>query len=411
MILSTAESNFEHRPTHAHPLHTSHTSHTSGVKTHTQSNKMTVGLMSSVADVPTSATSTTSQTTAAPIMGPRLSIQHAGGSAAKSKVPPPVPPRGSPRRKKSDGHNEVARAISNTGTYSIGNKNKNKKNNRQTDTVHLPVESSLPTPISTVKTVKPKQNKFLDATTSSTLKVEERPLPRFGERRSPSNVQDWLELHDLFDIDLPPPIPPPPQLSAKALNRVPPSRPVKSPESVHSPMINRKTCRSIAPSESVKSTYSTARSEVRSHKSYRYNLLHRVDMFQRQNSIISRHGRPSIGSIVYNFPPIEPEPPELPLSNTNDNAKSFRRSQQKSNKHQRMFQYADMALRDERLEDEHEENLLQSVNAFVEVKKEIESKFKPRKSRPPPAIPITADSPNGNTEVSTAQKRGRQGAR
>uniref|UniRef100_W8BCY7 Phosphatidylinositol 4-phosphate 5-kinase type-1 alpha n=1 Tax=Ceratitis capitata TaxID=7213 RepID=W8BCY7_CERCA len=111
-----SESNFEHRPTHAHPLHSSHTSHTSGVKTHTQSNKMTVGLMSSVADVPTSATSTTSQTTAAPIMGPRLSIQHAGGSAAKSKVPPPVPPRGSPRRKKSDGHNEVARAISNTGS-------------------------------------------------------------------------------------------------------------------------------------------------------------------------------------------------------------------------------------------------------------------------------------------------------
>ncbi|XP_028900444.1 phosphatidylinositol 4-phosphate 5-kinase type-1 alpha [Zeugodacus cucurbitae] len=103
-----SEGAVEHRP--AYP------SHTSGTKSHTQSSKPSVGLKSSGTDVPTSTTSPASTTTAAPMVGPRLSIHHAGGGASKSKVPPPVPPRGSPRRKKSDGHNEVGRAISHTGS-------------------------------------------------------------------------------------------------------------------------------------------------------------------------------------------------------------------------------------------------------------------------------------------------------
>ncbi|XP_036330199.1 phosphatidylinositol 4-phosphate 5-kinase type-1 alpha isoform X2 [Rhagoletis pomonella] len=108
-----SEFTFEHRPTHAYPLHISHTS---GVKTHTQLSKTSPGLLSSGTDVAKPATSTASGTTAAPMVGPRLSVQYAGGGVAKSKVPPPVPPRSSPRRKKSDGHNEVARTISNTGS-------------------------------------------------------------------------------------------------------------------------------------------------------------------------------------------------------------------------------------------------------------------------------------------------------
>ncbi|XP_011202101.2 phosphatidylinositol 4-phosphate 5-kinase type-1 alpha [Bactrocera dorsalis] len=98
----------EHRP--AYP------SNTSGTKAHTQSSKPSGGLKSSGTDVPTSTTSLASTTPVVPMLGPRLSIQHAGSGASKSKVPPPVPPRGSPRRKKSDGHNEVARGVSNTGS-------------------------------------------------------------------------------------------------------------------------------------------------------------------------------------------------------------------------------------------------------------------------------------------------------
>ncbi|XP_053965198.1 phosphatidylinositol 4-phosphate 5-kinase type-1 alpha isoform X2 [Anastrepha obliqua] len=108
-----SESAFDHRQTHAFP---SHTSHTSGAKTHIQVSKPSLGLLSSSADMATSAISTASTTTAARMAGPRLSVQHSGGGAGKPKVPPPVPPRGSPRRKKSDGHDEVARAISNTGS-------------------------------------------------------------------------------------------------------------------------------------------------------------------------------------------------------------------------------------------------------------------------------------------------------
>nr|XP_014090728.1 phosphatidylinositol 4-phosphate 5-kinase type-1 alpha isoform X2 [Bactrocera oleae] len=98
----------EHRPTYP--------PNTSGTKTHTQSSKPSVGLKSSGVDVPTSSTSLASTTPAVPMVGPRLSIQYAGSGASKSKVPPPVPPRGSPRRKKSDGHNEVGRGVSNTGS-------------------------------------------------------------------------------------------------------------------------------------------------------------------------------------------------------------------------------------------------------------------------------------------------------
>ncbi|XP_067627306.1 uncharacterized protein, partial [Eurosta solidaginis] len=288
--------------------------------------------------------------------------------------------------------------------------NNKKKNKKQINKVHSPVKSLSPTSVTIFKRVNTKETKI--SSSDNTLKVIENPLPRFGERRSPSNVKDWLELHDLFDIETPPPIPPPPQLPIATLNRRPSRPSINSPDSVHSSTKNRKTCRSIAPSESIKSTYSNARSEVRSHKSFRYNLLHRMDMFQRQNSIIARAGRPSIGSIVYNFPPIEPEPPEIPLTNASDSSKCFRRSpRQKSDKHQRMFQYADIALRDERYEDEYEENLLQSVNAFVEVKREVESKFKSRKARPPPAIPTSIESKSDNTEISDIKDRGRQSAR
>lgn len=338
------------------------------------------------------------------MVGPRLSIQHAGSGVSKSKVPPPVPPRGSPGRKKSDGHNDVARGVSNTGIYSIASNKK--KNSIQTDIVNHYIKSSSPTIVSTFKSVKIRRQKL--PKTNKTLEIMEKPLPRFGERRSPSNVQDWLELHDLFDIDLPPPLPSPPKLQTLATNRKP-SRPL-STESVNSPTKNRKACHSIAPSDSIKSTYSTARSEVRSRKSYRYNLLHRVDMLQRQNSVMSRSGRPSIGSIVYNFPPIEPDPPEIPFPRSSEIPKSYRRSQQKSNKHRRMFQYAEMALRDERFEVEQDENLLQSVNAFVEVRNEIESKFKSRKSRPPPAIPAKKQNQSEIQEVFATQKRnGRDG--
>lgn len=384
-LFHIAECAVEHRPTYP--------PNTSGTKTHTQSSKPSVGLKSSGVDVPTSSTSLASTTPAVPMVGPRLSIQYAGSGASKSKVPPPVPPRGSPRRKKSDGHNEVGRGVSNTGRYSIGSNNK--ETSIQTDIVNHSVKSSSPTIASTFKTVKTPEQKLPQA--KNTLQVMEKPLPRFGECRSPSNVQDWLELHDLFDIDLPPPLPPPPKIQTLATSRKP-SRPL-SPDSVNSPTKNRTICRSIAPSDSIKSTYSTARSEVRSHRSYRYNLLHRVDVLQRQNSVMSRSGRPSIGSIVYNFPPIDADPPEIPFPRSSENLKSYRRSQQKSNKHRKIFQYADMALRDERFEVEQDENLLQSVTAFVEVRNEIESKFKSRKSHPPPAIPSNMQNQNEKQET------------
>ncbi|XP_067629729.1 phosphatidylinositol 4-phosphate 5-kinase type-1 alpha-like isoform X2 [Eurosta solidaginis] len=109
---SRSESTYEHRPTHAY---SSHTSQTCCVNTHVQTSKSTTGLLSSATDAATSVTSSTI-TTAGPIVGQRLSVHRAPGGVAKSKVPPPVPPRGSPRRTKNDGHNEVARAISNAGS-------------------------------------------------------------------------------------------------------------------------------------------------------------------------------------------------------------------------------------------------------------------------------------------------------
>ncbi|GBO99507.1 Phosphatidylinositol 4-phosphate 5-kinase type-1 alpha [Eumeta japonica] len=94
----------------------------------------------------------------------------------KAKVPPPVPPRGSPRKRdSSDVYQQQeggsSRALSTTPGIQIKTIN-----------------------------VKSLVNKFSTLPHKDTLKVShDSPLPRFGDRRSPSNVRDWHNAILQFD--------------------------------------------------------------------------------------------------------------------------------------------------------------------------------------------------------------------
>lgn len=197
--------------------------------------------------------------------------------------------------------------------------------------------------------------------------------PRFGERRSPSNVQDWLELHDLFDV---------------ADNLSPAPVPVQR-------------SRSTRRRESMQSAYSTARSES-SHRRLQQQqqqsrLLSHVDIFQRQNSFIARSERSSVGSIVRNFPPIRAESYRTAQTTVSASTEcSPRRSKQqlqRQHKRQRYLHYVDLALGDDNCESQ-EENLLQSVSTFLEVKREFEGA-----NRRPRALPVLQLSPDTADEV------------
>lgn len=286
------------------------------------------------------------------------------GNTLKAKVPPPVPPRGSPRKRgDSDAyqHQQLlqqegggggggggsSRALSTTP--GIESKTKLKK--------HRTKEK---TPLSSHNDHNDDDMDKKNTNTNTTLQVPnpEIPLPRFGEKRSPSNVRDWLELHDLFDgiggnpvpiVGKPPPIPPQPQIEAiQKLRR-------------------KDSVRSIT-----SSTYSAARSRI-SHT----RPLNHVDMFHRQNNLMAGR-RPSVAaSIVYSFPPIPSEVSERSISLASNREERASRSLKKREKRMQYMQYADMALADENSEP-FEDNLLQSMHAFIEVKQELEKSHKKR---------------------------------
>lgn len=229
-----------------------------------------------------------------------------------------MPPRGSPRNKKTAAlhdprKHEQHRASPSSGTYTT----------TRTHTVS-PVEKN-------------------------SLQVPETFIPRFGEQRSPSNVRDWLELHDLFDIeeDGGDNFPKPQQVSPKTK-----AHSVTTAESVRS----------------YKSVRSTNRSENIKH-------LPRVDLFQRRSSFISRSGVSSVGSIVRNFPPIRQDD-NIATSDQMISKTKQPRHQKEKLKHKKYLQYADMALDD--CGAEQEDNLLQSMSAFIEVKRDIEKTRRPQ---------------------------------
>jgi len=255
----------------------------------------------------------------------------AAASNLKARVPPPVPPRGSPRRKET----QDGRAHSTTPGIAPKEFNPNTTHSDTCNTLQLPLDA----------------------------------VPRFGERRSPSNVQDWLELHDLFigndsPVHVPLFTPPPHHLQ-------------------HSGSVRRR--------ESLQSAYSTARSES-SFRRQQPRLLSHVDIFQRQNSFMARSERSSVGSIVRSFPPIRAESYRTARTSVSGTTQqSPRRVQQKQQRHQKRNRYlhcADLALGEDPC-DSQEDNLLQSMNAFLEVKRELESPF--NRKRALPVLQVSSD--------------------
>lgn len=101
----------------------------------------------------------------------------------KSKVPPPVPPRGSPRdRRESSGAGGGLGSAH--GTPSISG-SFNYLNDKYFDSIRPnPNNSCKLTPI-----------KLLHSRRESTVSVTS-PPPIFGDRRSPTCVRDWLEVND-----------------------------------------------------------------------------------------------------------------------------------------------------------------------------------------------------------------------
>lgn len=269
------------------------------------------------------------QSNVPPPVRQRASTSGSAAGALKARVPPPVPPRGSPRRKDTQ---DSSRAHSTTpGTAAAS-------------AYDLYSNSAASVSVSSC----------------NLLQLPSEAMPRFGERRSPSNVQDWLELHDLFDVcDSPSPSP------AVAL-----VSPARRRESVQS---------------------------VRSESSYRQpqppRLLTHVDIFQRQNSFMARSDRSSVGSIVRSFPPIRAE--SYRTARTSVSALSSHRSprrqqqQQQLKRHEKRNRYlhcADLALGDDSCDSGQEDNLLQSVSAFLEVKRELEGVYHRR--RPLPTLQV-----------------------
>lgn len=304
----------------------------------------------------------------APPVKQRSAVASSSGSTLKAKVPPPVPPRGSPRKRDSDAYQQQeggsSRALSTTPGIQIKTIN-----------------------------VKSLVNKFSTLPHKDTLQVpHDSPLPRFGEQRSPSNVRDWLELHDLFEgIPAPEPPPPPPLHRAQAplksqiddLKKTRKNSTISHTSSKYSgvPPLQVAAIQKLKlqRKDSVISSTSSNYSAARSGKSHSRPLNH-IDLFQRQNSgLVSR--RSSAASIVYSFPPIPSEHSERscpPANNTNEVRVS--RATKRHEKRMQYLRYADMALADNNT-DTYEDNIIQSMHAFVEVKHELENSKRSRKPR------------------------------
>lgn len=299
----------------------------------------------------------------------------ASGSTLKAKVPPPVPPRGSPRKRDSDAFQQhqlqegggSSRALSTTPGIETRTKLKKHKTKEK-----RPLSSHNDN-----KNANANENdNGYDNDTTTKLQVPTEDMPRFGEKRSPSNVRDWLELHDLFEGlgDSPqtgktsqaaPPLPPSPQIAALQNLR------------------RKDSVRSIT-----SSTYSAARSRI-SHN----RPLNHVDMFHRQNHMMAGR-RPSVAtSIVYNFPPLPSEHSDRSSGPLKHRSREERESRalKKREKHMQYLNYADMALAADNCEP-YEDNLLQSMHAFIEVKQDLEKSRKARKMRPNLIKPETDDN-------------------
>lgn len=321
----------------------------------------------------------------APPVKQRSTAASSSGSTLKAKVPPPVPPRGSPRKRDSDAYQQQeggsSRALSTTPGIEYFN------------TIN----------------VKSLVNKFSTLPHKNTLQVppHDSPLPRFGERRSPSNVRDWLELHDLFEgipksQPVSPPSPPPLKRTQKQTSLFQNETKKEPLKKIHqsSQESSRKSVVIPAPppppppqiaaiqklklerKDSVVSTSSSNYSAARSRKSLSRPVNH-VDLFQRQNNgLVSR--RSSAASIVHNFPPIPSEHSERSNSSKFKTPQSREsrepRASKRREKRLQYMRYADMALGDDNAEP-YEDNIIQSMHAFVEVKHELENSKHSRKQR------------------------------
>lgn len=190
--------------------------------------------------------------------------------------------------------------------------------------------------------------------------LNEPPVPKFGEQRSPSNVRDWLEVNNfkfIHDNDLnkeeiilttSSPSSPPLQPSPSSLP--PPPLPALSPQPQPQPV------------PSILSDLREKRKEFRNRQ-----LPSKAEFFKRQNSFLSQSGRSSIGSIVHQFPPIASSQQQQQQQSIKS---SMIRKRDKRNKKE-YFDYIDMAIGD----NDEEDNIINSLYAFVEAKKEIESKL------------------------------------
>uniref|UniRef100_A0A1B0GC28 PIPK domain-containing protein n=1 Tax=Glossina morsitans morsitans TaxID=37546 RepID=A0A1B0GC28_GLOMM len=378
-----ADYSYHERHSHNHPpsLHTTKkTLLTAHNKTALAATAGGEGGGASSSTAPTTAVTKSSKAPPVKQRGP--APPSSGGSALKAKVPPPVPPRGSPRKRDSD--SGVHGTEPSTRTLSTPGSKVNANNFLKPDTLSNNLNNSLPK----------KANR-------KELKVDDlKPPPRFGEHRSPSNVHDWLELHEMFNVENGhtnqelPPRPPPPQPT------LPKTESSTQPHPL--PLQLQHLTRRESMQSASSSVYSAARSRI-SHP----RLRSHVDIFQRQNSLLSRSDRSSVASIVHSFPPIRPLENEIIVSPYSRELRESRRLK-KREKRVQYLHYAGAALADNEEEDANDlgDNLLQSVHAFMEVKEDLEKTRWPKKTRLRPA-PTPSDA--AQTQSSPTGKHARLG--
>lgn len=112
----------------------------------------------------------------------------------KSKVPPPVPPRGSPKDRR--GHHHHQTNSNRAGSSPKGTPPSSGSYNYLNDKYFACTQSTT--------SRRPSQTQSINNFDKHrfTILTNEEPVPIFGDRRSPSCVQDWLEIND-FNISAP----------------------------------------------------------------------------------------------------------------------------------------------------------------------------------------------------------------
>lgn len=116
----------------------------------------------------------------------------------KSKVPPPVPPRGSPKDRRGGKQQHLSGGGSNAARFKMGTESSAIRDDKNAGSHHVTTSSGYLRPPFVAADGADNDDcvEAVDYYTPDGVEI----VPKFGERRSPSCVDDWLELNHLHNV-------------------------------------------------------------------------------------------------------------------------------------------------------------------------------------------------------------------